>query len=407
MDEMEERIRKLFEEKLTTVVTKLEDLSLLKEQLTDMNTKMVEQAGRLDQVQTKVDLAMTSLGTVQQEQLQVARALKTSALPKLTIPGRDGSGLMGALPRFPPPPPPQYHPSHVVFPQSPVLPDSNAIASDVVGTAGDGRQLIPIGVGSSRTHGLHDDSGSRRPWLPKMEFPRFDGTDARIWIDKCTAYFAMFQIPEGFRVTAATMYLDGRAAHWFQAYKDSYGVLSWDQFQSAVLAEFDVTTHRDKITELLTLKQFDTVAEYKQSFEQLVYSIRLYDKTISEPFLISQFVLGLKEELRAAVEIQLPDTVTKAATLAAIQEGLLLRQKTPPHKFSSPKNLPAGKHDSPAPPLVGELWKARQLKEYRKLNGLCFKCGEKFIPGHKCKQPASPTLNYIAVDEGGGYHFIR
>jgi len=92
--------------------------------------------------------------------------------------------------------------------------------------------------------------------------------------------------------------------------------------------------------------------------------------------------------------------VTKAATLAAIQEGLLLRQKTPPHKFSSPKNLPAGKHDSPAPPPVGELWKARQLKEYRKLNGLCFKCGEKFIPGHKCKQPASPTLNYIAVDEG-------
>ena len=67
MDEMEERIRKLFEEKLTTVVTKLEDLSLLKEQLTDMNTKMVEQAGHLDQVQTKVDLAMTSLGTVQQE----------------------------------------------------------------------------------------------------------------------------------------------------------------------------------------------------------------------------------------------------------------------------------------------------------------------------------------------------
>jgi hypothetical protein len=65
MDEMEERIRKLFEEKLSTVVTKLDDLPLLKEQLNDMNTKMVDQASRLDQVQTKVDLAMTSLGTVQ------------------------------------------------------------------------------------------------------------------------------------------------------------------------------------------------------------------------------------------------------------------------------------------------------------------------------------------------------
>jgi len=50
MDEMEERIRKLFEDKLTTVVTKLEDLSLLKEQFTDMNTKLVDQASRLDQV---------------------------------------------------------------------------------------------------------------------------------------------------------------------------------------------------------------------------------------------------------------------------------------------------------------------------------------------------------------------
>ena len=58
MDEMEERIRKLFEEKLSTVVTKLDDLPLLKEQLNDMNTKMVDQASRLDQVQTKVDLAM-------------------------------------------------------------------------------------------------------------------------------------------------------------------------------------------------------------------------------------------------------------------------------------------------------------------------------------------------------------
>jgi len=127
MDEMEERIRKLFEEKLSTVVTKLDDLPLLKEQLNDMNTKMVDQASRLDQVQTKVDLAMTSLGTVQQEQQQVARALKTSALPKLIIPCCDGPVLMGAPPRFPPPPPPQYHPPHVVFPQSPVLPDSSAI----------------------------------------------------------------------------------------------------------------------------------------------------------------------------------------------------------------------------------------------------------------------------------------
>jgi hypothetical protein len=31
-----------------------------------------------------------------------------------------------------------------------------------------------------------------------------------------------------------------------------------------------------------------------------------------------------------------------------------------------------------------DLWKARQIKEYRRANGLCYKCGEKFLPDHKC-----------------------
>lgn len=35
------------------------------------------------------------------------------------------------------------------------------------------------------------------------------------------------------------------------------------------------------------------------------------------------------------------------------------------------------------------------------MNGLCFQCGEKFNPGHKCKLPASPELNFIAVEDGG------
>ena len=128
------------------------------------------------------------------------------------------------------------------------------------------------------------------------------------------------------------------------------------------------------------MRQTDAVTDYKIAFEQLVYSIRLYDKTIGEPYLISQFILGLKEELRAAVEIQLPDSVSKAATLALIQEGLLLRQKKPSSKSSS-----ASVSDAATSAQAGELWKARQLKEYRKMNGLCFKCGEKFNSGHKCK----------------------
>jgi hypothetical protein len=60
------------------------------------------------------------------------------------------------------------------------------------------------------------------------------------------------------------------------------------------------------------------VEDYKQQFDQLVYQIRLHDHHISETMLISHFLLGLKEDMRAAVEMHLPDSVSQAATLASI-----------------------------------------------------------------------------------------
>ena len=35
----------------------------------------------------------------------------------------------------------------------------------------------------------------------------------------------------------------------------------------------------------------------------------------------------------------------------------------------------------------GHWSKERQVKEYRRVNGLCYTCGEKFEPGHQAKCP--------------------
>jgi hypothetical protein len=48
------------------------------------------------------------------------------------------------------------------------------------------------------------ESDNRRPWLPKMEFPWFDGFDVRVWLDKCSAYFHLYGIPPDYRVTGAS-----------------------------------------------------------------------------------------------------------------------------------------------------------------------------------------------------------
>uniref|UniRef100_A0A0A9BLL1 Retrotransposon gag domain-containing protein n=1 Tax=Arundo donax TaxID=35708 RepID=A0A0A9BLL1_ARUDO len=65
--------------------------------------------------------------------------------------------------------------------------------------------------------------GARRGWLPKMDFPKFDGSNVRIWLDKCQDFFTLYQILDGFKVTATTMHLVSSAAHWYQSYKEVSG----------------------------------------------------------------------------------------------------------------------------------------------------------------------------------------
>ena len=128
-----------------------------------------------------------------------------------------------------------------------------------------------------------DDSGDpggsrqRRQWIPKMDFPKFDGTKPVVWIDQCNDYFTLYQIPDGFKVTAASMNMIGDAALWLQSIKKMYTVIDWDYLCAAVLGEFEVNGHRRRMCELLQLRQVGTVEEYRKQFNHLMYELLLYE----------------------------------------------------------------------------------------------------------------------------------
>jgi hypothetical protein len=74
--------------------------------------------------------------------------------------------------------------------------------------------------------------------LPKMQFPSFDGVHPKIWFDNCTNYFTIYTIPEKLWVTAASMHLQGNAAKWWQAYKQTHKKITWTEFCEVVHTEF-------------------------------------------------------------------------------------------------------------------------------------------------------------------------
>jgi hypothetical protein len=129
------------------------------------------------------------------------------------------------------------------------------------------------------------------------------------------------------------------------------------------------------------------------------------DPSLSTKFFVTQFVIGLKDELRTAVRIQAPTSITRASVFAKIQEEELDVNR-PRHR-----PLPAGRPPpapAPVPPRAAaiprvqndDFARERQLRDFRKANGLCFKCGDRFSRDHQCKKQGAQLLT-IQVGEFG------
>ena len=116
----------------------------------------------------------------------------------------------------------------------------------------------------------------------------------------------------------------------------------------------------------------------------------------------SHYVSGLKDEIRAVVEPQVPTTVHRAAIIARIQQKVLDRGKYKYQKapILTKKNTQHRTKTKPNP-ASGTLWRDRQLRDYRKANGLCYTYGEKFEPGHNevYSKRTKPHSNALVVND--------
>jgi hypothetical protein len=68
----------------------------------------------------------------------------------------------------------------------------------------------------------------------------------------------------------------------------------------------------------------------------------------------------------------------------------------------------AFKSDTKATSSTTDVWQARQFKKYRRVNGLCYRCGEKYTLGHKCSTTTPGVSNaqvaamVTELTDGGG-----
>jgi hypothetical protein len=92
-------------------------------------------------------------------------------------------------------------------------------------------------------------------------------------------------------------------------YKKKFGVSDWGTFMKAVEQKFGDNDYRTALTQLLELQQIDSVEAYILSFEDLQYQVTMHNSELGDLFFITQFIRGLKMEISAVVQSQIPETL--------------------------------------------------------------------------------------------------
>ncbi|XP_015618641.1 uncharacterized protein [Oryza sativa Japonica Group] len=259
--------------------------------------------------------------------------------------------------------------------------------------------------------------------VPKLDFPKFDGSDSQEWRMKCEHYFDVNNTFPGLWVRIATIYFLGRAASWLRSSRAHLRFPMWEDFCAAVSAKFDRDQHENLIRQMDSIKQNGTVWEFYERFDELMNQLLVYDPTLSSKYLTHRFTKGLRREIRNAVLLQRPKDLESALAVALLQEEVM--ENSPPttvREFkksdgsSSLKINGKGAWPLPLPPGKGGgvpvsnraderrssdtvrsptslTEKVSALKSYRRAQGLCYVCAEKWSPNHKCA--SSVQLNVV------------
>ncbi|GJX00863.1 ankyrin repeat-containing protein [Tanacetum coccineum] len=251
--------------------------------------------------------------------------------------------------------------------------------------------------------------------LRKLKMPIFEGEDAYGWIYRMERYFHIQGIEATDQLTAAELCLEGQALSWYRWSDGRTPFRSWENFKRRLLDRFQQSQEGSLYEQFLAITQDGSAREYVALFEKLAGQLVGVPETILE----GTFIKGLKQDLRAAVRVLNPEGLSHAMKLAvSIEENKLFgsaSQGGGTNSATNYSNCISGSGSTqnlvstaPIERKTGSVSSVSTMRssQFKRLTesemaekrskGLCFKCDEKYGPGHQCK---SKSLQVLWVDD--------
>ncbi|XP_076904819.1 uncharacterized protein LOC143560396 [Bidens hawaiensis] len=214
---------------------------------------------------------------------------------------------------------------------------------------------------------------------------------------------------------------------WYKHLSNNKLLGTWPEFTSALSLRFGPSEYENHQAALFKLRQITTVHAYQAEFEQLSN----YVFGLPPQALLDCFISGLRHDIQTEIAIHKPRTLHQAYGLAKLIKDKIAA--TPKTRYASynrptyPSNTstltatpqqtttmptPATASTSSAatkPGLLPTPTKPTTNLPFNKLTpdelqkcrseGLCFRCPEKYFPGHKC----NPPQFLLIVDNDDGF----
>jgi hypothetical protein len=144
-------------------------------------------------------------------------------------------------------------------------------------------------------------------------------------------YFKVYAVHPSMKTKYAILNFMGVTATWMQMVERRGRIMDWDTLCQLVFDKYDKDQYQIQLKRLESLKQTRSVTEYQTEFEQLAHGILLYNLAYDNVYFITRFVVGLRDDIRAAIALHRPTNVDIASALALLQEEELNQSKSRPY----------------------------------------------------------------------------
>ncbi|XP_073360723.1 uncharacterized protein [Aegilops tauschii subsp. strangulata] len=250
------------------------------------------------------------------------------------------------------------------------------------------RQIIGIG------EGFRPYQSDGKSFGPRIELPRFDGSNPKLWQSQCEDYFRFWNTPSNQWIPFASALFDGTAVRWLESVQRRAPNVSWTEFCELLQSRFGRNKHQNILWQLFHVRQTSTVEEYVERLSELYDQLTAYETDPNPVHYVTRFMEGLTPSVRLIVGMQQPADLDSAYALALLSEEL---SESSVGSVSSKRSTPSSSRTSVSKPVedkrstdtqrstaTEDHWSA--LRAYRKSKRLCFICGERWAQDHRCKQ---------------------